>query len=317
MLKVLKIQPVLFAVLLNVTAYSQTDIKNSKDSDLISRFPESWIVQYSQKDYERYTIALDDLYPNGKSENVEGKLTSIDYELVKGKSQIELHKNYENALKKKGFTILFSCYQSECNPKGGQFTSTVYQLYYAKKLDQLAKNGNTYRKNQSTYLVAQKEQNGAKTTIAVMSGFASYANVYRIDIVESKKMNTDLITVNDITSALNEEGRIAFYNILFDFGKATLLSESSEAIKTIANYLKQHSEISVFIVGHTDNIGDFSTNQKLSEERAKKVIEELVTKHGISKNRLQAEGVAMLSPVASNSTEEGRKLNRRVEIVKK
>ena len=61
--------------------FSQKDIPNAKDSELISRFPESWIIQYAQKDYERYIFALDNSYPKGKSRTIEGATIFIDYEL--------------------------------------------------------------------------------------------------------------------------------------------------------------------------------------------------------------------------------------------
>ncbi|MEM6813054.1 MAG: DUF4892 domain-containing protein [Bacteroidota bacterium] len=295
---------------------AQKDIPNSKDSKLISRFPDSWIIRYDKKEYERYTVALDDQYPKGASNTVEGEITSIDYELPKNKSQLEFHKNYESALQKKGYKILFSCYQEECNPRGGSFTSIVYELYYNKKLNGLSKS-NAYRKNRSTYIIAEKKQGDKKTTIVVMSGFADFANTYRLDIVESKNMSQGLITVKDVDDSLKEKGSAVFYDILFDFNKTNLLPESSKAIGTIADYLKQHSKVSVYIVGHTDNVGNLEGNLDLSEGRAKAVMQELVSKHGISKSRLEAKGVAMLSPVATNANEEGRKLNRRVEIVLK
>ena len=71
------------------------------------------------------------------------------------------------------------------------------------------------------------------------------------------------------------------------------------------------------MVGHTDSDGSFEINSKLSLARAKAIREELLNKHGVSGKRLFAEGVGPLAPVASNATEEGKKLNRRVELVKK
>ncbi|PRX57388.1 DUF4892 domain-containing protein [Flagellimonas meridianipacifica] len=296
---------------------SQKDIPNSKDSELISRFPDSWIIGFAEKEYDRYTVAMDNTFPKGKSKTIEGTITSIDYELPKGKSQLELHKNYEDALKGKGFNILYSCYQADCNPVPGSFSSVVYSLYQAKKLPKLAKSGNTYRKNGATYLVAEKEASNQTTTVVVMSGFANYASTYRLDIIESNNMGTGLITVKDMDDRLKEKGSVVFYDILFDFNKTTLQPESSEAIGTIADYLNRHSKVSIYIVGHTDNVGNFQNNLALSEGRAKAVMQELIEKHGISKSRLEAKGVAMLSPVATNDNEEGRKLNRRVEIVMK
>lgn len=68
-------------------------------------------------------------------------------------------------------------------------------------------------------------------------------------------------------------------------------------------------------MGHTDNVGEFVSNQLLSEQRAHSVVRELTAKHGIAAARLVAKGVGQLAAVASNSLEEGRQKNRRVEVV--
>lgn len=83
----------------------------------------------------------------------------------------------------------------------------------------------------------------------------------------------------------------------------------------IADYLKENSERKFIIVGHTDNTGDFNANVTLSSERAKAVIEKLVTEHGIPKAQLIPYGVGSVSPQMSNATDEGKARNRRVELV--
>lgn len=74
--------------------------------------------------------------------------------------------------------------------------------------------------------------------------------------------------------------------------------------------------LKLHVVGHTDNVGDLDYNLKLSKARAEAVVNELVSKHKIAADRLKAHGVGPLSPVSSNDSEEGRALNRRVELVK-
>ena len=71
----------------------------------------------------------------------------------------------------------------------------------------------------------------------------------------------------------------------------------------------------MFIVGHTDMVADVGTNLKLSQARAQSVVNALVVKHGIAGARLIAFGNGPYSPIASNKTEDGRAMNRRVELV--
>jgi len=94
------------------------------------------------------------------------------------------------------------------------------------------------------------------------------------------------------------------------FGGRTLKSD-----KNIAKYLNLHTDRKHLIVGHTDNVGDFNANLKLSKDRAEAVINELVTKYLVKKEQLKAYGNGSTAPVASNSTDEGKAKNRRVEIV--
>jgi len=73
--------------------------------------------------------------------------------------------------------------------------------------------------------------------------------------------------------------------------------------------------LKVFIVGHTDSVGNVDANLKLSRDRAESVIQALVTTHGIQSARLRSFGNGPFAPVASNSNDDGRALNRRVELV--
>lgn len=115
---------------------------------------------------------------------------------------------------------------------------------------------------------------------------------------------------------LEADGRIAIHDIHFATGRATILPESAETIKTIAVLLHDHPDLRVLIEGHTDNVGDFEDNMQLSKARADAVKSHLVQQHQISADRLQTMGMGESRPSASNETEEGRAENRRVEIAK-
>jgi len=111
-------------------------------------------------------------------------------------------------------------------------------------------------------------------------------------------------------------GRVALYGIYFDTDKADIKPESEPTLEEIATLLKQDPKLKLYVVGHTDNVGGYDYNTKLSQRRAASVVNTLTTKHGIQAVRLTAAGVGLLAPVAPNDTEEGRAKNRRVELVK-
>ena len=112
-----------------------------------------------------------------------------------------------------------------------------------------------------------------------------------------------------------QDGKIVSNGIRFDIGKATLRPESMGILNKIYKLLSEHPEVNFSIEGHTDSDGDFDFNQKLSEERAKTVMTQLVSM-GISADRLTSKGFGESKPVNTNDTPEGKAANRRVEFVK-
>lgn len=106
---------------------------------------------------------------------------------------------------------------------------------------------------------------------------------------------------------------IVLNNIFFDFDKATLRADSKPELDRVAKVLRENPSMKIEISGHTDNKGSATYNLKLSESRAKSVVDYLIA-NGIEKNRLTYKGYGFLTPIASNDTEEGRQMNRRTEF---
>ena len=100
---------------------------------------------------------------------------------------------------------------------------------------------------------------------------------------------------------------------LFDTNKSDLNASSEQALADLISQLEKFQEItSIEVVGHTDSTGDESYNQTLSEERAAAV--EQFLKAAYPNVSITSRGLGETSPVATNSTREGRQLNRRVEV---
>jgi len=135
-----------------------------------------------------------------------------------------------------------------------------------------------------------------------------------IDIVTNKEMEGNMVDVNSIKTALDTEGKLAVYGITFETGSATIQSSSNAVLDEIVSYLNTYSSVKLYVVGHTDNVGDYSSNMTLSDKRANAVVAYL-TQKGVSASRLKAVGVGPAAPVASNKTDKGRAKNRRVELV--
>ncbi len=101
--------------------------------------------------------------------------------------------------------------------------------------------------------------------------------------------------------------------VTFDFGKADLKSQFYPALNNVARTLGEYNQTIVEVTGHTDSIGSEAVNQRLSEQRAAAVSNYLIGQ-GLVRERFEVVGMGKRYPVASNDTEAGRALNRRVEI---
>ncbi len=112
---------------------------------------------------------------------------------------------------------------------------------------------------------------------------------------------------NDINAALQQQ------SFLFATGSTRLNQSSKTFAQHIAAILQRCSDITINVVGHTDNKGNEAANKRLSELRAKSVAKAL-EQHGIQASQIKTEGLGSAHPVATNSTTEGRANNRRIEI---
>ncbi len=215
----------------------------------------------------------------GEDIKVEGHIYDIFYEIKEGKKapgKLQVLKNYENAIEKIG-------------------GSTVFEKRGKEGWLKLEKSGKT------TWVYVD-----ARTT-----------GEYELKIIEKKAMAQEVVAdAKSLASDINATGHASVYGIHFDFNKATVKPESGPTLKEIAKLLKQNPKLNLYVVGHTDSTGKLDYNMRLSGARAEAVVNALVTKYGVSRNRLDPHGVGPLVPVATNETEEGRALNRRVELVK-
>ena len=117
----------------------------------------------------------------------------------------------------------------------------------------------------------------------------------------------------DLGKNLAANCHVAIYGVLFDFNKSTLQAASDPVLQQILDLLKKTPALKLEIQGHTDNVGNESYNQTLSEARAKAVVTWL-TGHGVAAARLTSKGYGKTRPIADNATDAGRAKNRRVEI---
>lgn len=258
------------------------DKKGSKDHPLLTRMPNFHITDYKDIEYDSYKFLVEQ---DKKSVpvNVEGHKYYIRYDLDRGAAKpgnLKIVRNIENALKDIGGKVLVDA----------------------------ANQWGVYR---SSTIMVQKA--GRETWVHVKAAEASY----ELAIVEKEGMKQEVVAdAAAMGNDINTTGHVSVYGIYFDTGKAEIKPESDAAISEIAKLLKNNGGLKIYVVGHTDNVGSFDSNMKLSRDRADAVAKALSGKFGIASARLKPHGVASLSPIASNDTEDGKAKNRRVELVK-
>jgi OmpA-OmpF porin, OOP family len=265
----------LFSILLFKNTVAQEDESGCKDHPMFSRMPGFYIYACSEN-----FAALDLIVGAEKTQNHEGTRTHVEYRFNgdntgKRPSWLQVTRNYDNAVTKIGGKKIY-----------GNTENASYQI----------------NRNGKDILMM----------VTMIQGEDLAVEHFGIDILEKEPMKQD-ISASNMYAAINTSGSVAL-NILFETGKTDIKPESMQTVAQLAEMLKAHPTLKISIEGHTDNVGDPSTNKSLSANRAYAVLTALAAQ-GVDKGRMAARGWGQERPVADNKTEEGRAKNRRVEIV--
>jgi OOP family OmpA-OmpF porin len=119
----------------------------------------------------------------------------------------------------------------------------------------------------------------------------------------------------DVREAKPPEHLCMTLQLQFDTDSAVIKPQYQDEIAKVADYMKKYPETTALIEGHTDNVGSFDYNMKLSQKRAESVVDDLVNNFGIDRSRLSAKGYGETRRIAYNSTAEGRQQNRRINVI--
>jgi outer membrane protein OmpA-like peptidoglycan-associated protein len=260
------------------SARAQDDAEGSKDPSLFTRMPGYHIYRYDDLQFDQYEFRIS----NSKTQVVQGHSLVILYDPndnIQIPSPLQIGTNYINAAKSVGGQLVY-----EFHDPGEDVVVKVI------------------KNKMETWAYVTANGNGS----------------YSIHLIEKQAMKQDVLAdASTMDKSIKESGKAALYGIYFDTGKADVKPESEPALKEIVKLLKDDANLKLYVVGHTDNSGTLEINMKLSQDRAVAVVNALVSKYSIDVSRLKACGDGPTAPIASNDSEEGRALNRRVELVKK
>lgn len=313
------------AIVLNSRA---ADIPGSQDPAGVKRYTGSEIIGYRAPKFDEFLLPLGP--PTGiappayaKSLKTEGLVSRYTYLAPAGRSPAELFRNYKLEFQRLG---LISLYEKGAGEKGW-FGPTLDQAADEDHVGQIL----AYNEAQERVLVAKSKD--AKPTYfyifvtsykdgvipqQLQSSVTKESALAELIVVapQALEKNMTLLNAAEMSKTLADSGKVALYGINFDTDKDTLRPDSQPTLKEIGTLMADNPRLNIHVVGHTDNQGKPDYNLDLSRRRAATVVRELTAKYGIAANRMDAFGCGQYAPTASNDSEEGRAMNRRVELVK-
>ena len=259
---------------------TEPDAEGCKDTPVLTRLAGCRIARCESREFDAMDLQIGAIRDSGDApmRSFEGATDRVTYICPARLSSLQIVRNAENALKTAGFTVVFS------GKMGGD----------------------------APMVTAQKGSRWAQVYGEPWNEFSGYV-VQTVNVQGmAQKMEA---TADSLSREISKAGRVAVYGINFDTGKAILRPESDKVLTQIATLLTSNPSWKMRVEGHTDNVGEDAANITLSEQRAAAVVDWL-TQHGVDRGRLTSLGLGDSSPVADNGSEEGRSLNRRVELVK-
>jgi OOP family OmpA-OmpF porin len=225
----------LVTLLGTTAAWAQEDAKGSQDHPLVTRMPGYYIDNYALEEF----AAFDPTVVGGKDAHWEGRKFTIGYSRKEGGPQVsmlQIARNYQNALKAAGATIL-----------GGDERRVAAEFRKSGAMT-------------GVYVEAFNEGNVYSVTIVESQSM-------RQDVTaDAAAMGKDIAAT----------GKTIIYGIYFDTGSAVIKPDSEPALVEMAKLLQDRPTLRAYVVGHTDNAGTLELNLKLSAERADAVVKALV-----------------------------------------
>jgi OOP family OmpA-OmpF porin len=271
---------VLLFVLVAVPAFAQTpgvDENDCKPSPLLSRMTGCGVYQCEKKDFDAFDVVTN---KESETKSLEGEVEHLKFVCPANTSHLQLQRNTEAALKKSGYTIVFSGkHQNHDNP----------------------------------VVTAQKGAQWIQVQTSQWNEFPTYEQTAVLVKEMAQEMSASAQAMSD---AIAKSGKLDVYGITFATGQATITPASDAVLNDVLAVLVANAAWRLRIEGHTDNVGDKAANLKLSQARAGAVAAWLAGK-GIDAARLSTAGLGDTQPVAPNTTDDGRAKNRRVVLIKR
>lgn len=304
-----------------------SDAPGTSDPIDLKRIEGAVIFGYDQSGFDELSVPTSKVTYDGPESRavLEGPRTRVLYLVPGDRSPLEVIRNYEVELTEAGYETLYSCGKLDCGPASAMSQYLYPRNAQLKTMGRVTSSAFSLPRDDQRYLVARNPETGRTVSIYVaFETFDHFPQLYEktlvlMDVIEGEKLTRrmEFISAEEIALGLEADGRVSLYGVQFAYDSDALTPESDLTLEEIAKLLTTDPDMQVFVVGHTDMTGGYDYNIDLSQRRAASVVKALTGRYQIPVSRLKAAGVGPLAPVAENLTEEGRALNRRVELVRR
>lgn len=321
------------------TTVPKQDVKGLADPPGLKRYAGAVLLYREDVAYDEVkwplakAVLQGDQWRTARSLERSGQRSVAQYISPEGRSALELPRNYQQDLKSAGYETLYECAGEACGDANninayGLAALVLPQTWAAKVGDNSpAACGAGSLVADFRYAVLDNKSTGA--VLAVMAwkpgvisaycdenGFQARTSVLVSHVTpKAREQKMETLSASELSKGLDANGKVAVYGILFDTNSAEIKPESKPSLEQIGSLLKSQPALKLHVVGHTDNVGQLNADLELSRRRADAVAAALARNWGIARDRLTANGVASLAPVASNGDDAGRAKNRRVELL--
>ena len=274
-------------------AQGGADISGSSDHPLISRFPDSQIINYNVNSDENYQLVLGSLrrvagqVVRERVERLRGRVTRITYEVSQSFTGADVFEFFEEQVQERGYTQLFNCSGRECG-SSSYWANTVFENRILNGLE----------RNQFFMALETSDSAIEKAYLSVYvitrANRRLYAYIEIVEVGANGENETSFIDLQD----LRETGSTIIQGLEFD-NQDRLTDDFG--IAELTRLLQENPSLRLFIVGHVSLGADSDSVDQLvarSRSRANQVLEQIINQ-GIAPDRLSAHGVGPLAPICA------------------
>lgn len=264
----------------NVLLAQEMDAEGCKDHPFFNRL-ENYYIDGCKENFNEYEFMMG----NDKTQILEGTLLDILYTYdgpfgPNLPSKLQVIRNYENAVAKMGGKKVYSRTIDD-----GGWTGATFHL----------------------------QKDGTEYWLGIYNLINNPVDQFTLVLLTIEGMKQE-IAANEMFETINSGLPLALY-INFETGKSAIKSDSENIVEELYKMMNENPTLHILVEGHTDNVGNKTSNQTLSEQRATSLKSALVKK-GIDMDKIRTVGFGQDQPLSDNNTYDGKAKNRRIEIKK-